>query len=160
MTTYDIQTRISDNQSLIGLPVAASTSSIRITGSGSSFPITLVGRDIGNGERLYWRFHVTQAFDGAVTSLIINTVVSADPSLVPPTIIGTKTILLAGLGLGNEFDVEIPPLSEYQEVGNVYIGVYYTPAVVPTTGAISGWIPLGDSPARPRAQRANYVGPV
>jgi prepilin signal peptidase PulO-like enzyme (type II secretory pathway) len=156
--TYDINTRVSNNQVLAGGGLAPSTNSILIIGNLGT-PLSLAGRDVGAGEGLVFRVFITQAFDGTVASLIVNTVVSANSDLSAPTLTGATTVTASGLFLGNEFDVRIPTLSEYNAAGSFYLGLYYTPSAVPVTGAVSAWIPLGESPNRQRRLTGNYTGP-
>lgn len=162
--TYDAATRISNNQSLIGVvtPIpAVSDSSIKIIGLLGG-PTSLTGRDIGNSADLAFRVHVTQAFTGGVGAVDFSVVMSSDPllGLGGLTILGVTSIFASALFLGNEFDIRIPALSELNvATGLEYIGLAYTPDVAPVTGAISAWIPLGHSPNKPRRLQANYTGP-
>lgn len=160
MSTYDIQTRVSHNQT-IGAG-ALSESSIRIIGNDAPGPLTLSGRDIGSGTDLVFRIHVTEAFTGGgFTSLGVSVVVATDEALSTGAPFGITTLAITGMTLGNEMDVRIPSLSELNITGVAYLGLLYLPnGGVPATGKLSAWIPLGDSANKPRRLLANYTGPV
>lgn len=158
MTNYDAFTVVSTAQA-INAAFVASTNSVRIIGN-VGLPLSLAGRDVGNGRNLAFRVRVTTAFSGGgIASLTVNVATSANADLSVPTLLSATTIPLTGLVLGNEFDVRIPALSELQAVGLEYLGLVYAPNAVPVAGAVSAWIGFGDSPNRPRPLRANYTGP-
>lgn len=157
--TYDIATRVSNNQSLVGVPFAVSTNSILVL-SLAGTPSGIAGRDLGRGEPLVFRVFVTQAFDAGVASLNVSVLGATDAALTAGTVFyGTTGITNSGLGLGNEFDVRIPSFSEAQALGVAYLGLFYAPSALPATGAVSAWIPLGHSPGLPRRLVPNYLGP-
>lgn len=119
----DALLRVSDAQAITG--DAASTNTIDLG----------TARDIGAGEPLFMVFTVTEAFNN-LTSLAIQIITSDAANLGTPTVRATQTVLLAGLTVGAQFVVPVPPI--IGSLGQRYMGAYYdVTGTNPSTGKIT-----------------------
>lgn len=115
--------RVSEDQAITA--DAASTNTIDLS----------VARDIGEGTPLYMVFTVTQAFNN-LTSALLEVVISDNADLSSPQILAMQNVLLAGLTLGAQFTVVIPP--QVASLGKRYLGAYYDiTGTAPSTGKIT-----------------------
>jgi hypothetical protein len=115
--------RVSDAQAITG--DAASTNTIDLS----------VARDIGEGQPLYMVFTVTEAFNN-LTSMLLEVVISDSANLGTPTILAMQNALLAGLTVGAQFTVVIPP--SVGSLGKRYLGAYYdVTGTNPSTGKVT-----------------------
>lgn len=161
MTTYDIFTRVSNAQDIAGETSAVSVNSVPLSvGSGPGGAAVL--RDIGVGEPVAFRCHVTTAFSAGET-LTVEVILASDSALTTSiTAIGaTAAITTGNLTAGTEFDVPVPPLTQAYLAANgkAYMGLRYLLSGALAASAISAWIPLGQSPSKPRRYAGNYTGP-
>jgi hypothetical protein len=167
VTTYDAYTRVSNNQSLIGVPLALSSSIPILTDiPASGGPLAAGGlpkRNIGDGADLVFRIHVTEAISGGgFTSLTVTLLAAQDDALTISDLLCSVTIPAAKCAVGAEFDVNITSSSLALQLGpgHAYIGLLYTmTGGNPTSGAVSAYIPLHSSPSPVAKLGANYVGP-
>lgn len=129
----DSQLVLSDDQAITG--TAASTHKADL-GAG----------DVGSGNRLGVRAHVTEAFN-LLTSLKFGIRSDTDSAFGSPKVWSERTILLAGLTLGVVLDLGVLP-----EGCERYVDVYYTVAGTnPSTGKLTTYIaPFGsqDQPTK------------
>lgn len=115
--------RVSDAQAITG--DAASTNTIDLG----------TARDIGEGQPLYMVFTVTEAFNN-LTSILLEVITSASADLSTPTIRSMVSVNLAGLTVGAQFTVVIPPL--VGSLGQRYLGAYYdVTGTNPSTGKVT-----------------------
>lgn len=164
MSTYDALTRVSNNQSLIGLPLALSESSIPIITTAASSPLgATMRRNIGNGADLAFRLHITQTISGGgFTALTATLLAAQDATLLVFDLLNSITVTAAKCTAGTEFDLDITSASQALQLGpaHAYLGILYTMVGGnPTSGAISAFIPLHDTPSPAPTLGANYVGP-
>lgn len=91
--------------------------------------------DIGEGKTLFMVFTVTEAFNNA-TSVALQVITSASANLGTPTVRTAQTIALAGLTLGAQVALPIPPA--IGSLGQRYLGAYYdVTGTAPSTGKIT-----------------------
>lgn len=115
--------RVSEDQAITG--DAASTNTIDLS----------VARDIGEGKQLFAVFTVTEAFNNA-TSVAMQVITSAAANLGTPTVIAAQTVALAGLTLGAQFTVALPP--QIGSLGQRYLGAYFdVTGTNPSTGKVT-----------------------
>ena len=115
--------RVLEDQAITG--DAASTNTIDLS----------VARDIGEGEQLYMVFTVTEAFNN-LTSILLEVIGSASADLSTPSILAMQSVALAGLTVGAQFTVVIPP--QVASLGKRYLGAYYdVTGTAPSTGKIT-----------------------
>ena len=115
--------RVSEDQAITG--DAASTNTIDLSQA----------RDIGEGKQLFAVFTVTEAFNN-LTSILLEVVTSASADLSSPTIQSMQSVLLAGLTVGSQYTVVIPP--QIGSLGKRYLGAYYdVTGTNPSTGKIT-----------------------
>ena len=115
--------RVSEDQAITG--DAASTNTIDLSQA----------RDIGEGKQLFAVFTVTEAFNN-LTSILLEVVTSANADLSSPTIQSMQSVLLAGLTVGSQYTVVIPP--QIGSLGKRYLGAYYdVTGTNPSTGKIT-----------------------
>jgi hypothetical protein len=163
VTTYDIYTRVSNAQTIVDAadPVFYADNWVPIAvgvGPGG----TAVVHDIGAGARVAFRCHVAESFKAGLTLRVA--VVYADDASGTNLVEGGSEVLVdtdVAL-LGTEFNVPINPLTQALLAGNgkSHVSLRYTfSAANDTTGKISAWIPLGQSPTTPRRYAGNYTGP-
>ena len=115
--------RVSEDQAITG--DAASTNTIDLSQA----------RDIGEGKQLFAVFTVTEAFNN-LTSILLEVVTSSNADLSSPTIQSMQSVLLAGLTVGAQFTVVIPP--QIGSLGKRYLGAYYdVTGTNPSTGKIT-----------------------
>ena len=115
--------RVSEDQAITA--DAASTNTIDLSQA----------RDIGEGQSLFMVFTVTQAFNN-LTSALLEVVISDNADLSSPQILAMQSVLLAGLTVGAQFTVVIPP--QVGSLGKRYLGAYYDiTGTAPSTGKIT-----------------------
>lgn len=115
--------RVSEDQAITA--DAASTNTIDLSQA----------RDIGEGQPLYMVFTVTEAFNN-LTSILLEVVASAAADLGTPQILSMQNVLLAGLTVGSQYTVVIPP--QIGSLGKRYLGAYYdVTGTAPSTGKIT-----------------------
>lgn len=115
--------RVSEDQAITG--DAASTNTIDLSQA----------RDIGEGKPLYAVFTVTQAFNN-LTSMLMEIVISDNADLSSPTILSMQNALLAGLTVGAQFTVVVPP--QVGSLGKRYLGAYFdVTGTNPSTGKVT-----------------------
>lgn len=115
--------RVSEDQAITG--DAASTNTIDLG----------TARDIGEGKPLFAVFTVTEAFNN-LTSILLEVVSSAAADLSSPQILSMQSVLLAGLTVGSQYTVVIPP--QVASLGKRYLGAYYdVTGTNPSTGKIT-----------------------
>lgn len=115
--------RVSDAQAITA--DAASTNTIDLSQA----------RDIGEGKPLYAVFTVTQAFNN-LTSMLVEVIVSDNADLSSPVILAMQNTLLAGLAVGNQYIVVVPP--QIASLGKRYLGAYYDiTGTAPSTGKVT-----------------------
>ena len=161
MTTYDAYTRVSNAQAVTGSTSIVSASSILL--SAASGPGgARVAHDIGVGAPLKFRVHVTTTLS-ASQEMTVQVVLATDAALTTSVtpIASSVAINTDGLTAGSEFDVPIPQLSIPVMNGNgdYYIGLRYLFDGSLAAGAVSAWIPLGQSHRLPKRYAGNYTGP-
>jgi hypothetical protein len=115
--------RVSEDQAITA--DAASTNTIDLS----------VARDMGEGKPLYAVFTVTEAFNNA-TSVALQVITSAAADLGTPTVRATQTVLLAGLTLGAQYVLVLPPA--IASLGQRYLGAYFdVTGTAPSTGKVT-----------------------
>jgi hypothetical protein len=163
--TYDALTRVSNNQSLIGLGLAVSDGAIPIlTNIPSAGPLgAVVRRNIGNSAHLVFRLHVTQTISGGgFTSLTATLLAAQTDNLLVFDALNSVNVTAAKCVAGAEFDLDISSANAPLQLGpaHAFLGILYTMnGGAPTAGAISAFIPLHDSPSPVPTLGANYTGP-
>lgn len=94
--------------------------------SGSSVDLG-TARDIGEGERLFMLFTVTQTFD-TLTSLTFNICIDTDAALATSNTVlattGAITLASGGLAAGKQYALPIPP--QVASLGKRYLGASFT----------------------------------
>lgn len=161
MTTYDAYTRVSNAQAVTGSTSIVSESSILLSapsGPGGA----RVARDIGVGERVAFRVHVTTTLTVS-QEMTVRVIIASDAALTTNvTPIGASVVINTdNLIAGEEFDVPIPQLAKVVLNGNgdTYIGLRYEFDGSLAAGAVSAWMPLGQSHGVPKRYAGNYTGP-
>ena len=80
-------------------------------------------------------FTVTEAFNN-LTSILLEVIGSASADLSTPSILAMQSVALAGLTVGAQFTVVIPP--QVASLGKRYLGAYYdVTGTAPSTGKIT-----------------------
>lgn len=169
--TYDIATRVSNNQSLtasgssgyITTGITISNDCVKVIGETS---LRIAGRDLGPGEPLVFRLFVNTTFTG-ITSVVVSAAFrTSDSSVIGAIYQPVLELAVADLVAGREYDVTIPAMPTQFFAGNgvQFIGLLYTSKNVstltdPTAGALSAWVPLGHSPGLAKRYLGNYSGP-
>jgi len=115
--------RVSEDQAITAS--AASTNTIDLSQA----------RDIGEGKPLYAVFTVTQAFNN-LTSILLEVVTSDNADLSSPVIQSMQSVLLAGLTVGSQYTVVVPP--QIASLGKRYLGAYFAvTGTAPSTGKVT-----------------------
>lgn len=162
MSTYDVATRVSNAQSLVGIATPTpSESSIRLISMGAT--TRLLGLDVASGAPIKFRMRIATSFDAGTVSMVVGVIYSSTADLLGTPYLETMrtlTVANAELVAGYEHDIVLPmippavsgPLLEY-------VGLFYWPTVAPSTGAVTAFVPLGENANTPRRYPGNFTGP-